>query len=249
MSQVPIQLPNGQASPSEYELTQSQTLSPKSAVATFDGTGAGGAFLACLSFYAQNGALVTRVFPATPVVAGDVAAVSYAPFPGGLASGGGGGSGIEFDVDNVGDWLSVETTAVTGSGDAMTFTDTAPSSNGITLTSDNGQVVLNGTGVSINSSAAGSGINLNAVETIAIIAGTSGAANGEVIIGSSATSGGRSVTLDNVESGGNGDIIIRIGNGGVFVVWGQAGSSDPIFRVDEDGALHGKTGQALTFDL
>lgn len=92
--QVPIQLPNDQPAPSTYELTQSQTLSPKSAVATFDGSGAAGNFLCALSFYAQNGALVTRVFPSTPVVAGDVAAVSYAPFPGGLISGGGGGGGI-----------------------------------------------------------------------------------------------------------------------------------------------------------
>lgn len=95
--QVPIQLQNDQPAPSVYELTQSQTLSPRAAIATFDGTGAAGPFLACLSFYAQNGTLLTRVFNPNPVAAGDVAEVSYAPFPGGLISSGGGGGSTQLD--------------------------------------------------------------------------------------------------------------------------------------------------------
>jgi len=71
-------------SPLEYPLPASVVVQLTAATATFDGTGAAGSFLACLSFYDQAGNKIVRVFPQTPVPAGEVADVNYAPFPGGL---------------------------------------------------------------------------------------------------------------------------------------------------------------------
>lgn len=46
----------------------------------------------------------------------------------------------------------------------------------------------------------------------------------------------------------SGDIIVKLNTAGHnFTV--QDSAHNPIFRVDEDGDLHGKTGKALTFDL
>lgn len=86
MGSTVIQYPNAQKSRAVYNLPDAQILRPSTAWAQFDGTGAAGNFLACLSFYANNGRLLSRVFPTTPVTAGDVAEISYAPFPGGMTS-------------------------------------------------------------------------------------------------------------------------------------------------------------------
>lgn len=78
-----------QPSPATYVIPGSLVVQPTASTATFDGTAAAGSFLAALSFYAQSGELLSRVFSQQAVAAGDVAQVSYAPFPGGLASTGG----------------------------------------------------------------------------------------------------------------------------------------------------------------
>ena len=79
-------------SPLEYPLPASVVVQLTAATATFDGTDAAGNFLACLSFYDQAGNKIVRVFPQTPVPAGEVADVNYAPFPGGLINPSAGGS-------------------------------------------------------------------------------------------------------------------------------------------------------------
>lgn len=91
--------PGDSPSPYEYTVTGRGRLETTSATATFDGTAAASPFLAALSFYSQSGQLLSRVFPQTQVAAGDVATVSYAPFPGGMTSGGG-GSGAQQWVDS-----------------------------------------------------------------------------------------------------------------------------------------------------
>lgn len=48
--------------------------------ATFDGSGAGGSFLACLSVFAASGQLIGRFFPSQTFSAGDSGEVTYAPF-------------------------------------------------------------------------------------------------------------------------------------------------------------------------
>jgi len=61
-----------------YNVPGSAIVTPYSASATFDGTGAGGAFLPCLTFKTQTGAVIARC-PAPEVASGDVAEVSWFP--------------------------------------------------------------------------------------------------------------------------------------------------------------------------
>lgn len=84
MSTVVIETLQGQSVPYTYTLSGAQTFTPETAFATFDGSGASGDFLACMSFLAQDGKRFMRVFPTTPVAGGDVADVTFAPFPGGI---------------------------------------------------------------------------------------------------------------------------------------------------------------------
>lgn len=83
--------------PYAYTVPASGEVEPSASVATFDGTGASGDFLCALVFRAQSGEVLMRVFPQTTVPAGDVAQVSYAPFPGGLISKTGSGAISEID--------------------------------------------------------------------------------------------------------------------------------------------------------
>ena len=81
---IVIETVDAQPTPFDYTLAMAQTFTPESAFATYDGTGAGSDFLACMSFLAPDGKRFMRVFPTTPVSAGDVADVTFAPFPGGI---------------------------------------------------------------------------------------------------------------------------------------------------------------------
>lgn len=82
-----ITRPGPLAAPVTYKLSATERLKPTAAFAHWNGAAASGAFLPALSFYTQDGKLFSRVFP-TQVAQGDVADVSYAPFPGGVAGGG-----------------------------------------------------------------------------------------------------------------------------------------------------------------
>lgn len=76
--------------------------------ALFDGTGAGGSWLACCSIYSQAGHLIGRAHAEDVFASGDKAQVSFGPF---LRQGqGSSASGIQYDVENTGDWLSVTAT-------------------------------------------------------------------------------------------------------------------------------------------
>ena len=90
-----ITRPGPLAVPFTYTLGVTEQLRAVSAFAHWDGTSASGTFLPCLSFYAPDGSLFMRVFPATSITAGGTADVTYAPFPSAVAntSGGGGGGG------------------------------------------------------------------------------------------------------------------------------------------------------------
>lgn len=74
--------------PVPFAVVELQTLEAEllCAYAEWDGTGASGAFLPCLAIYSDAGIRLGRVFPGSTVAAGDAAVVTYAPFPGGIAS-------------------------------------------------------------------------------------------------------------------------------------------------------------------
>ena len=82
MAAQPIMLGTEQsvASPAETVLAPGLDLEPQAVTAHFDGAGAAGPFLACLSFYAQSGELMSRVFPEQQLAVGDDAVVTFAPF-------------------------------------------------------------------------------------------------------------------------------------------------------------------------
>lgn len=101
------------AVPASYRFPPGLDARLSSVSATFNGAGASGDFLACLSVYSQDGKLIGRYFPGSPVVSGDSAEVTFAPFLRESAAASAGG-GIEFNAgtygpDNVGDWLMIET--------------------------------------------------------------------------------------------------------------------------------------------
>lgn len=66
--------------PADYRLPAGQELTLSSVFARFDGAGAGGTFLACLSLYSQDEKLIARTFPDQELAAGDSARVTFAPF-------------------------------------------------------------------------------------------------------------------------------------------------------------------------
>lgn len=68
------------AVPALYTVPGNQTISPLSITATLDGSGASGAFLACVSIYSQTGALIARVPTSQSIAAGDSSEVTWAPF-------------------------------------------------------------------------------------------------------------------------------------------------------------------------
>ena len=61
-----------------YTVPGSAIVTPYSATVAFDGTGAAGAFIPCLTFKTQTGAIIARC-PAPEVAAGDTAEVSWFP--------------------------------------------------------------------------------------------------------------------------------------------------------------------------
>lgn len=77
------------AVPFEYTLAPQEAFEPFSVSAVFHGAGASGPFLACCSFYSQDGSLIARCPTAVPIAAGGSAEVTYAPFLDGRGSGGG----------------------------------------------------------------------------------------------------------------------------------------------------------------
>lgn len=126
MSEAPSLIYNDSpgAIPATYKFPPALDARLSSVSAVFDGSGAGGAFLACLSVYSQDGKLIGRFFPGSSVAAGDTAEVTFAPFLDRTEAASAGGAGLQFNAgaygpDNVGDWLVVETTDPT----AQDFTE------------------------------------------------------------------------------------------------------------------------------
>lgn len=96
---------------------------PDTATAKFDGTGASGAFLACLTFYGTNGERLCRMFSPTILQPGDVAEVTYIPPFGSAATSAATSAGIQFDTDNEGGWLDVTANNKDASGRGIFLAD------------------------------------------------------------------------------------------------------------------------------
>lgn len=281
-------------SPYVHTIPTKGAVQATASTATFDGTGAGGPFLACLSFFAQSGELLSRVFPQTVVQAGDVAQVSYAPFPGGVASNqiGGGlqyaGPNPIYGPVNTGDSLDVETAGA----DGMTWKVSTPGNNGWNVTvndvtgggifetnhtnnptrilnTDSGDIILHQSGTG-NLSATADGGTGNIGSSGDLTVQSSGgntllaAPNGQVDILAAfpiilAALGGTTEAVIQARIFTHGNYFSVLDNTPLeamrvtpqatimFVLNDKTGAA--IFEVHDDGSLHGKTGQTLTFDL
>jgi hypothetical protein len=172
--------------------------------------------------------------------------------------GGGGGGGIQFDTDNQGGYLFVTTNAaVPGFTSGMVLQDSQDGGGvGIRSTGADGLVLIEAgdgttTGGRVDIAAydeggASGGINITADGT-ALIQAVTGvqvqATNGDVRL---RLADGWSLTAESHTN----VILVEVQEGGPgWVVRVKNAAGAPIFRIDLDGALHGKTGQALTFDL
>lgn len=135
---------DGNVTPSTYQLATGQTLEVLAARAEFDGSGAAGAFVPQVSFYAQDGRKLGS-FPAPDTVPmGSSVGVTFFPTAP-PSSGGGGGGGIQFDTANVGDWLDIATTSTVHTPSVLFTTagefavvDTSGFGSAITLVTQNG---------------------------------------------------------------------------------------------------------------
>ncbi len=98
--------------PAPYTFTVPATLEVRTdmASASFDGSGASGSWLPAVSFYSPSGVrLGTFPCQGSPLAPGDTAEVTWFPLGLAASSGGGTGSGIQFDTKpQAGGWLYVE---------------------------------------------------------------------------------------------------------------------------------------------
>lgn len=76
---VPVAVPGDPASPLEYTVPGSTAFVPRAASATFDGSGAAGAFLPTMTWLSQSGEVLGR-YTAPEVAAGSSAEVSWFPW-------------------------------------------------------------------------------------------------------------------------------------------------------------------------
>jgi hypothetical protein len=245
------------AAPSTRTTKQSERFELLAVNATFTGTGAASAYLPCVEVISDSGAVVSRTFAAS-VAAGSSAEVTFAPFLRDPTQGG----GIQFDTDpQSGDWLLVETT---GTNPATSYSLDLYSQDDMRLRSDTfieldaGDIELNGGNVDITGAKTQSlFVSLGTIDITSPVGSTghiSLSSRGQLILESSALWSGQSaaamvldaVTTLKTSSGGDTEFRLLVAATHLTV---KDHTGAAIFRVDENGDLHGKTGKALTFDL
>ena len=248
--------------PLPYTVPGAQEIILKTLYAEFDGTGAASPWLPCIRIRAPGGGVVGEFIAQSPVAAGSSADVSWSPFLVGA------GSGIQFDTyPQSGDWLEVATTGVHTSG----FVDRG----GIHL-SANGAAsdFYIDAGRDFNLEA-GNDANLDAAHDVNLTAANQGLFS---VTNDLQLSGANVFTTSTVYSTGvsqswrlfiSGPASQVFMDGGILLIdardqtafgieilvgagskceW-QDHNQNPIFRINEDGSLQGKTGKALTFNL
>ena len=210
MATQAIIVPSGPA-PIGYLAGGASDQTPLAAAVNWDGTGAAGDFLPCLSVYSSDGQLIARHFPDSKMTTGDVAEVTYHPFR--KSSGG----AIRFNVDNVGTFLSIRTTGFDTGGHSVWFRGPIfqIASTAFLVTSSGGTTINGG----------------------AVVIAPGGGKKIEIL-----TSGAADITLQTERF-----VIVGLPLTGKLEVRDHSGN--PIFRVNEDGSLQGKTGKTLTFNL
>lgn len=215
--------------PSVYNVPANAEAMLKSVSAVFTDNGAASDWLPCLTIVSDAGLVVADgVDQGVKITAGQDARVSWFPGvkPKAAASS---GSGIQYDVDNVGDWLSVETNGTEDKGVAFDVKD----DGGFTVGDDgdggiafrdngtggvsfvDGDGVTEGTaGITFSENGRG-GIRFQDVDQVAANSGgillQEGTGNGGISLQDLGTGG---ISLEGTSTGGI--FLIDSGRGGVF---------------------------------
>lgn len=127
----------GGSCPHTLTLAPTQDVRPQTIAVEWDGAGASGSFLACLSLYSQSGVLIARTCPPVTFAAGDTGVVTYAPFLGREPESappivvGSPPFGIQDTSDNYNVYVSVSTDPAGDATALSSFTDGATQVEGI----------------------------------------------------------------------------------------------------------------------
>jgi hypothetical protein len=241
MADVQILASGTLAAPLDYVIPGAQEILIKAMAATFDGTGAGTTWQPAITLLAPGGKEVGTFPVGSALAAGASADVAW--FPRGGVNAAAGTSGIRYDVDNEGDWLTVEANGQTGAPPTSIFFDANNTSGGVFLSKSGG------TGdIGILASNDGDLILEHSGLTGAVSLEQSGDGGMNIF-----QSGAGGMSISNslgpflLNHTGSGPLEIDLGAGQSLLV--NNGTSGDVFRIDADGSLHGKTGQTLTFDL
>lgn len=232
MPTTPIAGSGSSSAPVEITNTYQVGITPLSISAVFDGSGAAGDFIPCVSFYTQNNRLIGRYKGGSTVTAGDTSQQTFAPFLGRTDA-----DGIRFDVDNVGRWLSVEaqgrlpnprTILITADVGSIELAADDPTFGEISLSSD--FIRLDTPGCSLRILSSG--------ETSFTCGGGASWQFADWLLQTEQTEISASV----------GDVSIVVANGQACVISDHLGN--PIFEVRDDGSIHGRAAVgAITWDL
>jgi len=200
--------------------------------ATFDGSGAAGSFVPAVQVLSDSGEEVFLCPLAGVLQAGESATVTFAPFLRDNV----GLTGVFYDFANSGDWLDIRTTGTGPTGQGVFFA----SANRFTLENDGGDfnIVDAGTGLDLVS-------NFGNITLDASTANVQVNAPSGFVQLQGGPAGVLVVQSDGVVMSEN--VLVTLEVGKTLEVQDHLGS--PIFRVNENGDLQGKTGKALTFNL
>lgn len=237
--------------PQDYVVKDSQTIELRAVTATFDGSSAGQTFQPCVQIITDSGHVLAAV-PAAVSQDGDVVEITFAPFLR-AATSGPGGSGIQFDTDNQGGALQIETTNSGFSAHGFVLVDDSTSgmqikevNNGVLFieNSGNGGTQLHNDGdgaLSVRQTGLGGLAIENDGAGTLLIKDTAGdiqieGSHGDFIMGT---------------SGGNKQLTFYVKDGDIH--WLQGGDlGSEIMALKWNGsayALHLQTGTTVHFDL
>lgn len=259
MADVPLLASQAADAPLGYQVPGAQEIIIKSITASYDGTGAAGTFVPTLQVLAPNGAVLASCPVGNAVAAGASVDVSWFP-RGGLGTAGG---DIRFDFDNIGDWLSVQTTGLGGvfntgigleatDGGIQIQSDNTVSGNGFlqlnSLGDGNGGLNLdadgtNGGGVNLNSRGAGDGgIQLDARGASSGGIGITSHSAGEINVvqqgGDDLTVVGKGAGVTRLASEGAGELLLDTLNGaGTALLQLQSGAGGILIGASNGGFL------------
>lgn len=118
MADIALVAPGVADAPEGYQIPGAQEIIVKAVTANYDGTNAVGPFVPTLQVIAPNGAILASCPTPTSVAAGGSADVSWFPRSG-LGGGSPSGGGIQFDTENEGDWLTIQTDGIGPEGGSI----------------------------------------------------------------------------------------------------------------------------------